>query len=62
MAILLAVSHWCAYLQLKEFTIFTDQRIMISLYGKRLHTPWQQRFQTLVQLFHQLPYCLQTRH
>jgi hypothetical protein len=42
MAILLEVSHWRAYLKLKEFTIFTNQHSMISLSKQRLHTPWQQ--------------------
>lgn len=43
MAILIAVDHWRAYLQLKEFIIFTDQKSLVHLNEQRLHTAWQQK-------------------
>lgn len=43
LAILLAVEHWCQYLQLSEFVIQTDHRSLTSLSEQRLHTPWQQK-------------------
>jgi hypothetical protein len=43
MAIIMAVDHWCSYLQLAEFHIITDQRSLVQLTEQRLHTPWQQK-------------------
>lgn len=43
MAILLAVDHWRAYLQVQEFTIQSDHRSLASLDEQRLHTPWQRK-------------------
>jgi hypothetical protein len=43
LAILVAVEQWRHYLQVGEFTIFTDQRSLIHLNEQRLHTSWQQK-------------------
>ncbi|WVZ88094.1 hypothetical protein U9M48_034647 [Paspalum notatum var. saurae] len=43
LAILLAVQQWRHYLQHGEFIIFTDQKSLVQLTDKRLHTPWQQK-------------------
>ena len=43
LAILLAVEQWRSYLQLKEFSIITDQKDLVSLTEQRLHTAWQQK-------------------
>jgi hypothetical protein len=40
LAILIAVEHWRAYLQLAELIIFTDQKSLIHLSNQRLHTHW----------------------
>jgi hypothetical protein len=42
LAIILAVVHWRAYLQVSEFVIYTDHSSLVQL-NERLHTPWQQR-------------------
>lgn len=46
MAVLLAVQQWRQYLQLAEFTIFTDQQSLVQLTDQRLHTSWQQKLFT----------------
>lgn len=43
LAIILAVVHWRAYLQVSEFVIYTDHSSLVQLNEQRLHTPWQQR-------------------
>ena len=43
MAVLMAVQQWRPYLQLAEFTIYTDQQSLAQLTDQRLHTPWQQK-------------------
>jgi hypothetical protein len=43
LAIIMAVDHWCAYLQPTEFIIHTDQKILIHLEDQRISTPWQQK-------------------
>ena len=43
LAILLAIQQWRSYLQIKEFTILTDQKSLCSLTDQRLHTNWQQK-------------------
>jgi hypothetical protein len=43
LAILLAVAHWRSYLQLAEFTIFTDHKSLTQLNEQRLHTLWQHK-------------------
>jgi len=57
LAILLAVEQWHSYLQLAEFTIFTDQRSLVHLTDQRLNTPWQQRvFTKLLGLQYKIVY------
>lgn len=46
LAILLAVEHWRAYLQSREFVIRTDQRSLAHLGDQRLTTVWQQKIMT----------------
>lgn len=43
LAIIMAVAHWRSYLQLAEFTIFTDHRSLDQLNAQTLHTHWQQK-------------------
>lgn len=43
LAIIIAVDTWRSYLQLAEFIIFTDQKILIHLNEQRLNTVWQQK-------------------
>jgi hypothetical protein len=43
LAIMIAIDHWRAYLQLVGFTIFTDQKSLIHLDDQRLHTFWQKK-------------------
>lgn len=43
LAILIAIEHWHSYLQLAEFTIFTDQKSLTHLNDQQLHIVWQQR-------------------
>lgn len=43
LAILLAVQQWRPYLQLGEFIIRTDHKILTHLTDQRLHTDWQQK-------------------
>jgi hypothetical protein len=43
LAILVAVEQWRPYLLHAEFVIFTDQKSLVHLNDKRLHTHWQQR-------------------
>lgn len=51
MAVLMAVQQWRSYLQLAEFTIYTDQQSLAQLTDQRLHTSWQQKlFSKLVGL------------
>jgi hypothetical protein len=40
LVILIAVDQWRAYLQLPEFVIVTDQKILTHLTDQRLHTHW----------------------
>jgi hypothetical protein len=57
LAILVAVEQWRHYLQVGEFTIFTDQQSLIHLNEKRLHTPWQQKvFTKLLGLQYRIVY------
>lgn len=57
LAILLAVDHWCSYLQFGEFIIRTDQCSLIHLGDQRLATPWQQKAMTkLLGLQYKLQY------
>lgn len=57
LAILIAVEQWRSYLQLAEFTIYTDQKALIHLNDQRLHTVWQQRvFTKLLGLQYRLVY------
>jgi hypothetical protein len=42
-AILLAMKHWKAYLQLGEFHIYSDQKSLSHLNEQWLHTSWQQK-------------------
>lgn len=46
LALLIAVDHWCHYLQLKEFHIHTDHRSLAQLDEQCLHTPWQKKMFT----------------
>lgn len=46
LAVLMAVEQWHSYLQLAEFTIFTDQKSLSHLNEQRLNTPWQQKVLT----------------
>jgi hypothetical protein len=43
LAILIAVDHWRAYMQLAEFVILIDQKSLIHVSDQRLHTYWQQK-------------------
>lgn len=43
LAILLAIQQWRPYLQMKEFTILTDQKSLCSLTDQRIHKNWQQK-------------------
>jgi hypothetical protein len=57
MAILMALSQWRVYLQLKEFIIHTDQRSLVQLSEQHLHTAWQQRvFSMLLGLNYRIVY------
>jgi hypothetical protein len=57
LAILIAIDHWRAYLQLDEFIIFTDQKSLIHLGDQRLHTFWQKKvFTKLVGLQYKIIY------
>jgi transposase InsO family protein len=57
LAILLAIEHWRHYLQLAEFTIFTDQKSLIHLNEQRLNTFWQQKvFTKLLGLNYRIVY------
>jgi hypothetical protein len=57
LAILVAVEQWRHYLQVCEFTIFTDQRSLIHLNEQHLHTPWQQKvFTKLLGLQYKIVY------
>jgi transposase InsO family protein len=57
MAILIAVDHWRSYLQLGEFTIYTDQKSLVHLSDQRLHTAWQQKvFTKLLGLQYRIVY------
>lgn len=38
LAILIAVDHWRAYMQLAEFVILIDQKSLIHVSDQRLHT------------------------
>jgi hypothetical protein len=42
-AILIAVDHWRAYLQLAEFVILIEQKSLIHVSDQQLHTYWQQK-------------------
>lgn len=42
-SVLLAVDHWCPYLQYSEFLIRIDQHNLLNLIDQRLNTPTQQR-------------------
>lgn len=51
MAVLMAVQQWRSYLQLAEFTIYTDQQSLAQLTDQCLHMSWQQKlFSKLVGL------------
>jgi hypothetical protein len=57
LAILVAVDQWRHYLQIGEFTIFTDQCSLIHLNEQRLHTFWQQKvFTKLLGLDYKIVY------
>lgn len=57
LAILMAVAHWRSYLQLAEFTIFTDHKSLTQLNEQRLHTLWQQKvYSKLVGLQYKIVY------
>lgn len=43
LAIIMAVAQWRSYLQLAEFTIFTDHKSLMQLNEQRLQTIWQQK-------------------
>jgi hypothetical protein len=36
--ILMTISYWRSYLQLREFLIYTDQHSLVQLSAQRLHT------------------------
>jgi hypothetical protein len=46
MAIILAITNWRSYLQLAEFTIYTDHHSLSQLNEQYLHTVWQQKVYT----------------
>jgi hypothetical protein len=46
MDIILAITQWRSYLQLTEFTIYTDHHSLSQLNEQRLHTVWQQKVYT----------------
>jgi hypothetical protein len=57
LTILIAVDQWRTYLQLAEFTIFTDQKSLTHLTDQRLYTHWQQKvFTKLIGLQYQIVY------
>nr|XP_040244229.1 uncharacterized protein LOC120963603 [Aegilops tauschii subsp. strangulata] len=57
LALMLAVDHWCPYLQHAEFLVRTDQKSLLHLTDQRLNTPIQQRaFTKLVGLQFQIQY------
>lgn len=57
LAVLIAVDHWCPYLQHAEFVIVTDHHSLIHLTDQRLHTQWQQKLDTkLVGLQYRIVY------
>jgi hypothetical protein len=43
LAILLVVQQWRPYLQLREFAIKTEYKILTHLSDQRLHTEWKQK-------------------
>ena len=43
LAIMMAVDHWCPYLQFQEFQILTDHHSLMHLTEQRLNTPWQHK-------------------
>jgi hypothetical protein len=57
MAILIAMQHWCPYLQQGEFCIHTDHKSMSQLNEQRLHTTWQHKvFTELLDLQYRVVY------
>lgn len=57
MALLLAINQWRSYLQLAEFTIFTDHKSLTQLNEQRLHTYWQQKvYSKLIGLQYKIVY------
>jgi hypothetical protein len=57
LTILLAVDHWCPYLQHTPFIIFIYHRSLSHLNEQKLKTSWQQKFFTrLLGLQYQVVY------
>jgi hypothetical protein len=57
LAILIAVEQWQSYLQLAEFTIYSDQKSFTHLNDQRLNTVWQQKvFTKLLGLRYRIVY------
>ena len=51
------MEQWRSYLQMKELTIITDKKALVSLTKQRLHTAWQQKALTkLMGLNYQIVY------
>lgn len=57
LAILIAVEQWQSFLQLAEFTIYSDQKSFTHLNDQRLNTVWQQKvFTKLLGLRYRIVY------